>query len=60
MPYQITAAEVVFAITLLATFGAAILARRHTVEEPGGGLSEMKLNRWLVGLSAGTTAPFSS
>jgi sodium/proline symporter len=56
MAFNITTAEMVFIITLLGTFGAAILARRHSTNELGGGLSEMKLNRWLVGLSAGTTA----
>jgi sodium/proline symporter len=56
MRYQITPAEVVFILTLLATFGAAIIARRHSARDKEGGLAEIKLNRWLVGLSAGTTA----
>jgi sodium/proline symporter len=53
---QITAAEVVFLVTLAATFGAAITARRHSAGDANHGLAEIKLNRWLVGLSAGTTA----
>jgi len=53
---QITAAEIVFFATLLATFGAAFLARRHSTKDTDHGLAEIKLNRWLVGLSAGTTA----
>lgn len=52
----ITAAEIVFLGTLAATFAAALLARRHSGRDGDGGLAEMKLNRWLVGLSAGTTA----
>ncbi|HVT34072.1 MAG TPA: hypothetical protein VHE37_00700 [Nevskiaceae bacterium] len=46
---------VVFGATLLATFIAAWLGRRHS----GGshdGLATEKLNRWLVGLSAGAAA----
>jgi SSS family solute:Na+ symporter/sodium/proline symporter len=45
----------VFAATLLATFAAAWLGRRHA----GGGhdgLADEKLNRWLIGLSAGAAA----
>ncbi|MGP0104051.1 sodium:solute symporter family transporter [Rhodoblastus sp.] len=53
---NITVAEAVFLITLAATFGAAFLARRHAANDGSGGLAEIKLNRWLVGLSAGTTA----
>jgi Na+/proline symporter len=53
---QITAAEVVFLVTLAATFGAAVLARRHSTKDKDLGLAEIKLNRWLVWLSAGTTA----
>ena len=56
MTPQVTTAELVFIVTLVATFGAAILARRHSTQDKDGGLSEIKLNRWLVGLSAGTTA----
>ena len=56
MTFKITAAEVVFLTTLVATFGAAFLARRHSARDREGGLAEIKLNRWLIGLSAGTTA----
>ena len=49
-------AEIVFLFTLAATFGASLLARRHSVHEADDGLAGRKLNRWLVGLSAGTTA----
>jgi sodium/proline symporter len=52
----ITAAELVFGATLIATFAAAFLARRHSVRDRDDGLAEIKLNRWLIGLSAGTTA----
>jgi sodium/proline symporter len=56
MTHQITTAEIVFLASLIATFGAAFLARRHSGGDSGDGLAQMKLNRWLVGLSAGTTA----
>lgn len=56
MAPQVTAAETIFGITLVATFLAAFLARRHSRCDKEGGLAELKLNRWLVGLSAGTTA----
>lgn len=46
----------IFLITLAATFGAAFLARRHSTKDTDHGLAEIKLNRWLVALSAGTTA----
>lgn len=49
-------AEVVFFITLAATFGAAILGRWHDRHHRNGGLSSQNLNRWLIGLSAGATA----
>ena len=49
-------AEIVFLLTLVATFGASLLARRHSANEADEGLAGRKLNRWLVGLSAGTTA----
>jgi sodium/proline symporter len=51
----ITASEIIFLLTLAATFAAALIARRHAARDTGGGLAEIKLNRWLVGLSAGTT-----
>ncbi len=53
---QITAAETVFLMTLAAPFGTAFIARRHSAGDKNDGLAEVKLNRWLVGLSAGTTA----
>lgn len=53
---QITTAELVFVATLMVTFAAAFLARRHSKKDTDHGLAEIKLNRWLVGLSAGTTA----
>ncbi|AVT81419.1 sodium:solute symporter family transporter [Rhodopseudomonas palustris] len=49
-------AEVIFAITLIATFGAALLARRHHTGADTEDLAGRQLNRWLIGLSAGTTA----
>lgn len=48
--------EVVFFATLVATFAAALLARRHSKNQTEDGLAGRQLNRWLVGLSAGTTA----
>jgi len=48
--------EAIFSIALIATFIAAILARRQPIAEQSEGLAGYKLNRWLVGLSAGTTA----
>jgi Na+/proline symporter len=56
MFHKISLAEFVFLGTLIATFGAAFLARRHSAHDQDGGLAEIKLNKWLVGLSAGTTA----
>ncbi len=50
-------AALVFVITLAITFGAALYARHQAV--PGAGdedLAGRRLNRWLVGLSAGTAA----
>jgi sodium/proline symporter len=52
-------AEAVFAATLVATFIAALLAWRHEANSGSGnynGLADAKLGKWLVGLSAGTTA----
>src|SRR5205085_3741281 len=46
----------IFIVTLLATFGFAYLGRRHSTAAAESVLSEQKLNRWLVGLSAGATA----
>jgi sodium/proline symporter len=56
MAFKVTTAEVVFLVALLATYGVAIFARRRSVRDRNGGLAEMRFNRWLVGLSAGTTA----
>jgi sodium/proline symporter len=49
-------AAVIFLATLAATFFAAFLARRHAGGTADHGLAQRSLNRWLVGLSAGTTA----
>ena len=49
-------AAFVFLATLAATFFAAFLARRHAGGTADHGLAQRSLNRWLVGLSAGTTA----
>jgi hypothetical protein len=47
---------IVFAIMLLGTFAVAILGRRDSKQVASATLSEQRLNRWLVGLSAGATA----
>jgi sodium/proline symporter len=47
---------VVFGLTLLGTFAVALLGRRHSRRLPSAQLSDHRLNRWLVGLSAGATA----
>ena len=49
-------AALVFALTLFATFVAAWLGRKHSGSSSHEGLSDEKLNRWLVGLSAGAAA----
>lgn len=49
-------AALVFLATLAATFFAAFLARRHAGGTADHGLAQRSLNRYLVGLSAGTTA----
>lgn len=49
-------AELIFFVTLVATFGASLLARRHSVRKADDALAGRNFNRWLVGLSAGTTA----
>lgn len=47
----------VFAATLTATFAFAWLGRRHTLKTAETqGLSDQRLNRWLIGLSAGAAA----
>ncbi len=56
MNANLNAAEIIFATTLCATFAAAWLARRHSTRDSDDGLAAQSLNRWLVGLSAGTTA----
>jgi len=51
--------EAIFILTVLCTFAASFLALRHARRESRegrDGLAGQKLNRWLVGLSAGTTA----
>jgi Na+/proline symporter len=56
MPFEFTIAEAMLAVTLVAIFGVAIYARRRSARDEIGGLSEMKFNRWLIGLGASTTA----
>jgi Na+/proline symporter len=47
---------VVFLLALALTFGGAALARIHTRRaRQAEGAAHLKLNKWLVGLSAGTT-----
>jgi sodium/proline symporter len=48
--------EIVFAAGLIATFTASILARRRPIVGERDGLAGYNLTRWLLGLSAGTTA----
>ena len=48
-------AETVFLITLSITFGFAVLGRKHSPQNDAV-LSEHRLNKWLLGLSAGATA----
>jgi Na+/proline symporter len=47
---------VIFGVALLATFVVAYLGRRDSKRLPSAALAEHRLNRWLVGLSAGATA----
>jgi sodium/proline symporter len=47
---------VVFGVALLGTFVVALLGRRDSKRVASATLSEHRLNRWLVGLSAGATA----
>jgi Na+/proline symporter len=47
---------VVFGVALLGTFAVALLGRRDSKRVASATLSEHRLNRWLVGLSAGATA----
>lgn len=53
--FSLDVSTVVFLITLVATFVAAYLGRRHAAKTSDG-LAGEKLNRWLIGLSAGATA----
>jgi len=46
----------VFAVALIATFAVACLGRRDSRRVASAALAEQRLNRWLVGLSAGATA----
>jgi len=46
----------IFVLTLCGTFGASWLGRHHTPPSAGHGLSDQRLNRWLVGLSGGAAA----
>lgn len=48
-------AETVFLVTLMITFGFSFLGRMHSPKNDTI-LSEHRLNRWLLGLSAGATA----
>lgn len=48
-------ATLVFFLTLAATFGAALLARFRATKSDDEDLAGRSLNRWLIGLSAGTT-----
>lgn len=45
----------IFVVTIAATFVASYWGRRHS-RRGAGGLADEKLNKWLVGLSAGATA----
>ena len=47
---------VIFGVGLIATFVVAWLGRRDSKRVTSAALSEQRLNRWLVGLSAGATA----
>lgn len=49
------AVEFVFFLTLLVTFIAALLGRKHA-QKNNTSLSSEHLNKWLIGLSAGATA----
>jgi Na+/proline symporter len=56
LSHNIGSAEIIFFFTLAATFLAALLARRHSNYQGDDGLAGRHFNRWLVGLSVGTTA----
>lgn len=52
----ISSTGLVFILTVLATFGVTLLARKHAAGLEGKALSEQRLSKWLIGLSAGATA----
>lgn len=56
MPFPITTAEIMLGVAIVAIYGVAIFAQRRSRRDVDGGLSEMKFNRWLIGLGASTTA----
>ncbi|MCW9017361.1 MAG: hypothetical protein OQJ89_10380, partial [Kangiellaceae bacterium] len=55
MGWNISGVEIIFLSTLSLTFFAAYLGRQHS-KGRGKGLADEKLNKWLIGLSAGATA----
>jgi Na+/proline symporter len=46
----------IFAVALLGTFVVSYLGRQHARRMEAGALAGQRLNKWLVGLSAGATA----
>ncbi len=55
MDLSVPLVELIFVITLSLTFAAAYLGRKHSQVREGG-LANEKLNKWMIGLSAGATA----
>lgn len=55
MDLSVPFVEIIFLITLSMTFAAAYLGRKHS-KLRSGGLANEKLNKWMIGLSAGATA----
>lgn len=55
MNFSITSVEIIFLATIIITFCAAYLGRKHADKESVN-ISNERLNKWLVGLSAGATA----
>jgi Na+/proline symporter len=55
MDLSVPFVEIIFIITLSLTFTAAYLGRKHS-KVRAGGLANEKLNKWMIGLSAGATA----
>jgi sodium/proline symporter len=55
MGWSITGVEIIFFLTLVITFTAAYLGRKHSKARESG-LAGEGLNKWLIGLSAGATA----